>query len=137
MNPVRPRQTWGRKFQVAFRGIGVAMTTERSFRVHLPLALAVALLAAWFQIDPIRWCLLLLCVAGVLSAELLNSAIERLAQAIDAERVESDTIEPRDNARIRDSLDIASGGVLVFSILAAAVGLILFLPELLSAIGLA
>jgi len=135
MNPARPPQTWSHKFQVAFRGIGLAVATERSFRVHLPLALAVLGLAAWIQADAVRWCLLLLCIAGVLSAELLNSAIERLAQAIDADRAESEAEEPRDNERIRDALDIASGGVLVFSILAATVGLLLFLPELLLALG--
>lgn len=133
MSSPRPPQTWTRKFQVAFRGIGVAVATERSFLVQLPLALAALILAAIVQFDPVRWCLLLLCISGVLSAELLNSAIERLAQAIDSQPAEDPT-EPRpDDERIRDALDMASGGVLVFSIWAAVIGAILFLPELLSA----
>lgn len=131
MNRHRPTQTWGRKFQVAFRGIGVAVATERSFLVHLPLAFAVLLLAAWLHFDAVRWCLLLLCIAGVLSAELLNTAIERLAQAIDAERPETQTYPALHDERIRDALDIASGGVLVFSIFAAVIAAILFSPELL------
>lgn len=47
-----------------------------------------------------------------MSAELMNSSIEFLAQAI----------TPEQNEDIRDALDVASGAVLIASIFAAVIG---------------
>jgi diacylglycerol kinase len=54
----------------------------------------------------------LLGFVGLLFAELFNSAIEHLAQAITADH----------DDHLRDALDISSGAVLVASLGAAAVG---------------
>jgi diacylglycerol kinase len=59
---------------------------------------------------------LLLAIGGVLTAELFNSAIERLAEAI--------TLEER--PEIRDALDIAAGAVFVASATSVALGAIVF-----------
>lgn len=108
---------WRNKFACALRGASVAFFEEDSFAVHLPAAAAVLVYGATRGVGLTHWLLLLLCVTIVLTAELSNSAIERLATAITHE------VDPA----IRDALDIASGAVLVASLGAAAIGvLILF-----------
>ena len=78
-------RSWPDKFRDAFRGLWLAVRGERSFVVHLPMAAAVAVLAAVLRVSLVEACLLGLCVAIVLAAELFNTALERLSRAIDRE----------------------------------------------------
>ena len=114
------RRTWRNKFRDAFLGIWLAVWSERSFAVHLPMALAVAVLAGIVRVNLMEACLLGLCVTLVLAAEMFNTALERLARAIDRE----------ENADLAVALDIASGAVLTASIGAAIVGGAIFLSRL-------
>lgn len=112
--------SWVRKFQVAFRGLGIGILRTASFRVHLPLTVAVVGAGWWAEIDLLGWVALLLAIGLVITAELLNSAIETLSRAVSLE----------DNPWIRDSLDIAAGGVLAASLVAALIGGIVLVPPL-------
>ena len=112
----KPQQSWPQKFTVATRGLRIAISTETSFYVHLTATVAV-LLAGWsLDISKLEWCLLALCIGIVLSAELMNTALERLAQAITKE----------DNPHIRDALDIASSAVLIAALTASILGVMIF-----------
>jgi diacylglycerol kinase len=96
---------------------------QASFGVHLAAAVLVVATAAWLQVSRVEWCLLLLCIASVFTAELFNSALESLAKAVDQQH----------NEHLRDALDIASGAVLVAAMGAAAVGATVLLPHFLRA----
>ena len=112
----KPQQSWSQKFTVAIRGLRIAISTETCFYVHLAATVAV-LLAGWaLDISKLEWCLLALCIGIVLSAELMNTALERLAQAITKD----------DNSHIRDALDIASSAVLTAALTAATLGAMIF-----------
>jgi diacylglycerol kinase len=114
----RKQTGWLRKFSVAFRGLFLAFRTQSSFYVHLPCAAAV-IAAGWLlDLDRPSFLVLLLCVAMVVSAELLNTSIELLAKAITSE----------ENQTIGDALDIASGAVLAVSLVAVAIGGWVFVP---------
>ena len=119
------RRTWRRKFQDAFRGLWLAVRSERSFAIHLPMAIGVGIFAAILRVSLVEACLLGLCVTVVLAAETFNTALERLAQAIDRE----------ENADIAVALDIASGAVLTASIGAALIGNAVFLHRVSQALG--
>ena len=106
---------WSKKFGYALRGCIVAFRQEDSFAVHLPMAFMVLAYGIMVGLGRTEWLLLVLCVAIVISAELFNSSIERLATTITQE------VHPS----IRDALDMAAGAVLVVSIGAALVGLII------------
>ena len=106
------RPSWLRKFACAFRGIAVGIREQNSFYVHFPVTAAVLAAAWWLEVSRTEWCLLLLCIAGVVTCELFNSAIEHLAKAITRE----------ENPHLRDALDAASGAVLVAAMAAAGVG---------------
>ncbi|MCC7086944.1 MAG: diacylglycerol kinase [Pirellulales bacterium] len=108
---------WAEKFGCAFRGIACGIRGQRSYLVHLPMAAAVVACAAAFRASLVEWCVLLLCIAIVLTAELFNTALEQLAKMITAAH----------DPRMRDALDIGSAAVLTASIGAAIVGAAIFL----------
>jgi diacylglycerol kinase len=114
-------RSWARKFADAFRGIYVGVRGQGSFAVHFAATVIVVGLAAWLQVSVSQWCLLVLCIAIVLAAELFNSCLEMMGKAISKEY----------DADIRNALDAASGAVLLAAIGAATVGILIFLPQLL------
>lgn len=113
------RRSWVQKFGGAFRGWLVGSRGHSSFAVHLPAAILAVGAGAYFRIQAVEWCVLILCIASVVAAEFFNSALEALAKAI----------TPAKNEHIGQALDIASGAVLVTAISALIVGVIIFLPR--------
>jgi diacylglycerol kinase (ATP) len=111
-----PRRTWYAKFRDAFQGLAFGIRGQSSFVVHTAAAIAVAIFAVALQVSLVEASLLALAVAGVMAAELFNTALERLADAVDTEH----------NPTIGEALDIASAAVLVAALGAATVGTIVF-----------
>jgi diacylglycerol kinase len=113
MHPPRYRaRSWIDKFRDAFRGIWLALVYERSFHVHLVFVPLVIVASIIVRVTLVEGCVLGLCVALVLVSEMLNTAIEWLARAVDASY----------NVRIGAALDIGSGAVLVASLISAGLG---------------
>lgn len=123
--PYEPKHGWLRKFANAFRGVSIAPRRQSSFAVHAIVGILVVAGGAYFQVTATEWCLLVLCIASVLAAELFNTAIERLARAITQDH----------DPNIGDALDIASGAVLLAALGSATVGAIIFVPRLISILG--
>ncbi len=110
----KPPFSWRRKFGYAFRGIARGMRGERSFPVHLVISVAVVAAAAFLRCTLWEWCVLIIAIGGVLTAELFNSALERLASAITSD----------DHPGIRDALDIAAGAVFIASATSVVLGVV-------------
>ena len=107
-NPYQPpRGPWHRKFQNAFRGWKLGTRGQSSFLVHLISTLAIVTLAIVLQMPTVQWCLLILCISSVLTAEFFNSSLERMARAVDDQY----------NEHLGAALDIAAGAVLVATVL--------------------
>ena len=115
-----PPRTWLGKFADAFRGLFLSVGTQSSFAAHLPVAAAAVALGAWLGLAPVEWGLVVLAIGLVIMAEVFNTAIEALAQAVGT--------YPDDG--IRDALDHASGGVLVAVLTAVTIGLVVLGPKL-------
>ena len=96
------------------------LATQHNARLHLLASIAVVLFGFLFQISQVEWIALVLSMGLVASAEALNTAIERLGDAITRET----------HPLIRDAKDLAAGGVLLASLAALVVGLIVFVPYL-------
>lgn len=116
-----PQGGWSHKFANAFRGIRSGMLGQSSFLVHCIVAVVVIAAGILFRLGQAQWCLLLLCIGFVMTAELFNSSLETMAKTIDRGQ----------NADLGKALDIASGAVLLGAITAATVGLIIFLGNYL------
>jgi len=115
-----PERSWTQKFGDALRGTKQGIRGQSSFFVHFFAAAVVVSAGLMVHLNHIEWCLLALCIAGVLTAEMFNSALESMAKAI--------THEP--NPYLGGALDIGSGAVLLASIGAAVVGAVVFLNRL-------
>jgi diacylglycerol kinase (ATP) len=116
----RPSLSWAMKFGVAFRGIYLALRHERSCWVHLFVTICIVVAGVAFRISLSEWSLLALCAALVWTAELLNTAIERLCEIV----------QPKEDARVAALLDVSAGGVLISAIGSASVGAVVFLPRI-------
>lgn len=103
-------------FGFAARGVWRCMREEWHFRFHLVIAFYVLLFAPRFSLSRAEWALLTLTIGGVLTAELLNSAVERAIDRVSTER------HPLAGA----AKDMAAGAVLVAAIAAVVVAVCLF-----------
>lgn len=105
-------------FKHAWDGIWYAVTTQPNFQVHLIAAFAVVFSAWHFEVTKMEWIVLLLAIALVLIAEMLNTAIESVTDIL--------ILEFNKHAKI--AKDVAAGMVLLAVVLSIIVGLVIFLP---------
>jgi diacylglycerol kinase (ATP) len=117
-----PPRGWFRKFGNAFRGVIAGERIHSSFLVHAMATVVVIALGVWLGVSLSEWCLLTLCIAAVMAAELFNTSLEALGKSVSQEY----------DANIRDALDIASAAVLVTSLGSVIVGGIIFGPRLVA-----
>jgi diacylglycerol kinase (ATP) len=115
-------RTWFEKFRDAFRGVRSGMRGQSSFQVHIFVAVAVIVAATLLRCTLWQWCILSLCIGGVLTAEMINSAMEHLAKAVNKDR----------NPHLGDALDTGSAAVLFASLAAAIVGAIVLISQLIA-----
>jgi diacylglycerol kinase len=111
---------WKRKFAAAGHGLAWALRTQSSFRVHVPVAVAVIVTAWALKLQPWRWAVLLVLIGAVLSAELVNTAIEQLVK----------TLHPAHDRQIGRALDTAAAAVLVVALISLFAGFIVLGPPL-------
>lgn len=123
--PTYQKRSLVRKFGSAFRGWRRGVRAESNFFVHLFVAALVVAAGLVLGVSWLEWCLLALCIASVLAAEMFNTAIEHLAKAVTRE----------ENELIRDALDMSSAAVLLASIGAAIVGLTVLVHHLALQLG--
>src|SRR4051812_1172724 len=103
-------------FNYAFEGIIHVLRTQRNMRIHFAVALAVLIAGLAVDVSRLELIALLLAIAFVLIAEMLNTALEA---AIDLATTSFDPM-----AKL--AKDIAAGAVLIAAVNALAVGYIVF-----------
>ena len=108
----------------AVKGIRYAVAKERNIRLQFFLFIMVLLAALLLQVSRADFLVILLVSAMLFSLELINTAVERLA----------DIVSPEYNRKIGVVKDLMAGAVLVFSIFAMVIGLIIFIEPLLKLI---
>ena len=109
-------------FIYAFLGIKTALLTQVNVVIHFIAACIALALAYFLKVSSNEFCLIVICIAMVISAELFNTAIELIC----------DFIHPQQNEKIKRIKDISAGAVLVTAIAAFVIGLFIFLPKLLN-----
>ncbi len=98
-------------------------TSERNMRIHLLASVIVLIVGVVLQITAYEWIAVVLCMALVISLEILNTAIERICDAL----VKSGAL-PYEQAGLPK--DLSAGAVLVAAMGSAAVGVIIVLNYL-------
>ena len=109
-----------KSFGYAFEGIFTCIRNERNIKIHCTVAILVVIAGAVLGITPTEWCICLTLFGLVIALELVNTAIESVVV----------TTERKPLAKV--AKDTAAGAVLVAAIMAAIVGLIIFVPRIAS-----
>ena len=127
MRSPRPRGLPGKvlrrrvaSFGHALRGVGAALRSELHLRFHALATAAVVGLGFYYGIARLEWALVALAVAGVWTAELVNTAVEAL----------TDLASPHYHALAGRAKDVAAGAVLLAALGALVVGGLVFGPHL-------
>lgn len=107
-------------FKHAYEGILYAVTKERNMHIHVSVATIVLIAGALFSINYAEWLICLVLIALVLSLEMVNTAIEAVV----------DMITTKEDPKAKVAKDAAAGAVLVSSVVAAFIGIIIFLPKI-------
>ncbi len=113
-----------KSFKVAFEGLKDALLNERNFRIQVVVFVLVIIAGFLFHISSIEWLIILICAAIVLSAEIFNSAIEKLCNHV----------TPEIHPLIKKIKDFSAGGVLLAAFISVIIGAIIFLPKIVSLI---
>ena len=111
-----------RSFSYALNGIVNLIKREHNARIHLAAVIAVVILGVILDIAAFEWALITLAVGLVFISELLNTAAECLSDFVCLER----------NEKIRLIKDYAAGAVLVSAIVAVTIGMIIFVPKMVT-----
>lgn len=104
-----------KKFQAAFKGLILAFK-HRAVSLQLLLALITLICAFIFKLTALELLIIVVMIAMVVTAEIFNTAIEKLC----------DLVDPHYNPQIGLIKDLAAGAVLCSALAALAVGLIIF-----------
>ncbi len=109
-----------KSFKYAINGLITLFKEETNAKTHLLFAVLVVIAGIYLELSAQDWIALTLCIAFVISMELLNTAVEHLA----------DIVSPTWHPLVKKAKDIAAGAVLVAAIASTIVGLLIFLPRI-------
>jgi len=104
-------------FRNSFKGIRLALKSERNIRVHFVTAVLVMVGGIVLKFTPIEFSIVLIAIALVLIAEMVNSAIEFTLDAI---------FHNRYSKLVGMAKDIAAGAVMIATFISIAIGILIF-----------
>ena len=107
-------------FKDALNGISAAYRSERNLRIHVAVAVVVIVFGFLLGLTRAEWCWVALCIALVITTELINTAIEAWV----------DLVSPDRQPLAGKAKDIAAGAVLIVATFAVLTGGIIFIPKL-------
>ena len=111
-------------FRYAIQGIVSALKTEQNLKIHFIITALAIFLGIILKINYTEWAICFLLFGFVITAELLNTAIE----------VTVDLAMPEKNEKAKLAKDIAAGAVLISAIVSILVGIVIFLPKIIDII---
>ena len=97
----------------AMAGLRAAWRSEKSLRTHAVATVLIVMLLVLTRAPALWWAVMALTIGAVVASELLNTALEALA----------DHLHPQQHPAIGLSKDVAAGAVLVSSVAALVVGM--------------
>lgn len=112
------------RFGYAFQGIRYGISTQINLRIHLTATAIVVVLALLLKVPPTQFCILMLTCGAVISAELLNTAVECTVNLA----------SPGYHPLAKAAKDCAAGAVLALALFAVVIGIVIFGPPLLALI---
>ena len=108
-------------FKYSIAGLKYAYKYEQSMTIHFFMTALVIILGVFFKVSIAEWAILLILIGIILATELINTALEALV----------DLVSPDYHELAKVAKDCASAAVFVYSIVAALIGLVVFVPKIL------
>lgn len=106
-------------FIPAFKGLFWLFKNEANAQVHLLATFVVICAGFYFKIERSEWLFLCFAIGLVITAEALNTSIEKLV----------DLLHPQNHKLAGLVKDLAAAGVLVATIIAVIIGVLVFVPK--------
>lgn len=120
-------QRWLTRLGYAFAGLQAAWQTEKSLRTHAAATAGVMLVLLITRAPAMWWAVMALTIGLVVATELINTALETLA----------DHLHPQRHEAIRVTKDIAAAAVLVSSMVALLVAAAFVVDQVWPMLGMA
>ena len=114
-----------KSFGYSIDGLKYAYKYEQSMLIHVIATIAVITVNLLLKVTGMEWLITLLAIGMVLSAELINTAIEAVVDLV--------TLEIHPLAKI--AKDCGSAATFVLALMAAAIGLVVYIPYLIKLLG--
>ena len=111
-------------FRFALNGIKNLIKNEHNARIHFFALICVIGLGLFFKIELSEWIVITIVSGLVIFTELLNTAVERLA----------DFVESDFNEKIGLIKDYCAGAVLISAMISIIVGGLIFIPKIIEMI---
>jgi len=109
-----------RSFRCALAGLMLMLKTQHNAWLHAVASIGVLSAGALFGLSEAEWCVLVLAIAVVWTAEALNTALELLA----------DAASPEFHPLVAKAKDVAAAAVLISAVGSAVIGLLVLGPQL-------
>ncbi len=103
----------------AFNGFWITLKEESSIKIQLFLGIIAIFFGFYFSISTAEWFAVILCFSAILSTEVMNSAIENLADKITLEQ----------DPYIKKAKDMGAGAVLIVATASIIIACIIFIPK--------
>lgn len=107
-------------FKFAFRGIMLALKSQRNFRIDLWVGSLTLILAFYLRFSFVELAILVLTIGVMLFAELVNTVIEFVVDAYFGNKY---------SILAKMAKDTSAGAVLIVAVMSMLIGIILFLPK--------
>ena len=106
-------------FGYAFEGIFTCIRNERNMKIHVAVTLLVIIAGFVLGLSITEWCICLGMFGLVMALELVNTAVEAVVDLVTAER----------HPLAKDCQGHSCRAVLIAAIMAAVIGLLIFVPK--------
>ncbi len=116
------KQSLLKAFKHAGNGINLFFVHDRNGKIHLAAVFFVTIAGILVHLPIAEWLVLLLCFALVISLEMINHAIETLA----------DVAHPDQHPQIKTAKDVAAAAVLWSAIITVIIATLVFIPKIVS-----
>lgn len=110
-----------RSFKFALEGIHYSFKSDQNLTIHFIAAILVIITSIILEVSPFEMGILGVTILVVISAEMVNTAIEKMVDLI--------TNDHRVEAKI--AKDVASGMVLLTATGSAIIGILIFAPHII------
>lgn len=120
------KSKFSESFGHALDGIGYVISHERNFVIEIIFAIMVTIASFIFKVSILEWCILVGVIGAVLALEMINTAIERCVDLV--------TKDYKELAKI--AKDASAGAVLIMSMFSVILGILIFLPRIITLLGI-